>query len=135
MVKPDAVAKSEEILRILDQYGERLRTVEIDFVPREVIEQHYIVHRNKSFYGYMTNYFIGMPVTIAIYEGDIKQFRDVIGVTDPRKAAKGTIRNIYSNDSLEEAMKEKRTTRTVIHCSDSVDEAIREIQAWSRFWN
>ena len=107
-------------------------TAEVLKVPRGVIQEHYSPHKDKSFFGYMTESFVGRSVVLAVYEGPaiISSFITIIGVTDPAKASKDTIRGKYSNDSLEKAIAEKRPVKNVIHRSDSYSEAIREIGVW-----
>ncbi len=84
----------------------------------------------------MIDYFENQSVVLAIYEVEkevIKKFRDVIGNTNPAKAVVGTIRYIFSRDSLDKAISENRPVENVIHCSDSVEEARREINVWKEY--
>lgn len=136
LIKPDHVDIADNILNELDDYGTRRKTIKVDSVPREIIENHYSHNWEKFFFEYMADYFIGKPVVIAIYEGEniIQKLREVAGPTDPIKASKSTIRGKYSNDSLEKAIDERRPVKNVIHVSDSQDEAIREVRAWSRYY-
>ncbi len=135
IIKPDHVGSAVEILEELDKHGRRLITRKVNAVPREVIENHYSVHKGKSFFGYMTESFTDKDVVIAIYQGEnvIEELRKAAGPTDPAKAAKETIRGRYSTDSLEQAIREKRPVRNVIHCSDSPAEAEREIGVWAQY--
>jgi len=137
LIKPDHIDRTDEILAELDQDGKRIATVTVDSVPREVIEDHYVPHKNKPFFGYMTDSFVGRPVIIALYEGEgvIQKFIDLIGPTDPSQAADHTIRGKYSNDSLEKAIAEQRPVQNVIHRSDSHEEAQREIEVWEHYLN
>ena len=116
MIKPDHVELACEILEKLDEHGRRLITREVEAVPQEVIEAHYSVHQGKSFFDYMTKYFAGKDVVIAVYQGEgiIEKLRQSAGPTDPAKATKETIRGKYSNDSLEQAIREQRPVRNVI---------------------
>ncbi len=136
MIKPDHVDLADMILSELDKWdAKRIRTARVESVPQEVIEAHYAPHVGKSFFGYMTQSFIGRPVVIAVYEGDgvIGRLAVVIGPTDPAKAPANTIRGKYSNDSLDAAIKEGRPVKNVIHRSDSAEEAAREIEVWKQY--
>ncbi len=132
MVKPDHVKFAKQIFAELDKYGKRIFDSEVKSVPRDVIAEHYGVHKGKHFYEMLVRSFVGKPVAIAVYEGDdvIRKFRDVVGVTDPSKASKDTIRGKYGSDSKELAEKENRPIKNVIHASDSFSEAKREISLW-----
>jgi nucleoside-diphosphate kinase len=135
IIKPDHIDSAVEILGELDNYGRRLITRRVKAVPQEVIEAHYSVHQGKSFFDYMTSSFIGKEVVIAVYQNDdvIRKLREAAGPTDPAKAPKETIRGKYSNDSLEQAITEKRPVRNVVHCSDGPAEAEREIGVWAKY--
>ena len=135
MIKPDHVPRAEDILRILDRQGKREMQGLVESVTKELIETHYEEHKNKPFFPYVATYFVGRPVVPAVYSGEniIKKISTAIGETDPKAAAKGTIRYIFSNDSLEQAIKEKRHPRNVIHRADSVASAEREINLWLQY--
>jgi len=134
-IKPDHVDLANKILHELDTYGDRIQTVKIDYVPKEIIENHYAPHKGKFFFDYMVDYFVNKPLVIAIYEGEniIEKLIEVIGPTDPSKASSKTIRGKYSKDSLETAIVEKRTVKNVIHRSNSIKEFKREIEVWKNY--
>ena len=135
IIKPDHVHLADIILNELDSYGKRVKTARVNAVPRELVEQHYSVHKGKIFYEWVVDSFAGRPVVIAVYEGRniIQKFSEVIGPTDPVKASKESIRGKYSTDSQAVAVAEKRALSNVIHRSDSVNEAEREMKIWERF--
>jgi nucleoside-diphosphate kinase len=135
MIKPDHFGLADRILGELDRHALRVQTAEVAEVPRDVIEEHYAVHRDRSFFGYMTSSFVGRSVVIAVYEGEhvIERFIELIGPTDPSKAHPGTIRGEYGNDSLERALAEKRPCSNVIHRSDSPQEFEREFGVWKEY--
>ena len=135
IIKPDHFHLADIILKELDKYGKRVKTARIYAVPKELVEQHYSVHKGKMFYEWLIDSFAGRPVVIAVYEGKsiIQKFSEVIGSTDPAKASKDSIRGKYSTDSQDLAISEKRSTQNVIHRSDSVKEAKREIKIWEQF--
>ncbi len=136
LIKPDHVDQAENILKELDQYGQRIVTVHVASVAYETIAEHYAGHRGRPYYEYMVQSFVGKPVVIAVFEGGQIRERliDAIGPTDPRNAPPTTIRGKYSNDSLERAIAEGRPVRNVIHRSDSATEAQREIHVWNSYF-
>ncbi|KYK25616.1 hypothetical protein AYK26_05755 [Euryarchaeota archaeon SM23-78] len=134
-IKPDHVKLADKILEELDELGTRLQTVKVDCVPKQVIENHYAIHKGKSFYDYLVGSFVGRPIVLAVYEGEgiVEKIIAVSGATDPAKAEKGTIRTKYSNDSLEIAMAEKRPVKNVIHRADSPESALYEMKVWEAY--
>ena len=134
MIKPDHVKYADEILNLLDQYGTRIIHREVS-VPKEIIENHYSVHKGKPFYQRLINSFLDKNVVIAVYEGEniTNKFREVIGATEPSKADRNSIRGKYSNDTIAKAVAENRSLRNVIHASDSSNEAEREIEVWNSY--
>jgi nucleoside-diphosphate kinase len=135
LIKPDHVDLADIILAELDSHARRVRTARVESIPLEVVEDHYAVHRGRSYFGYMTASFAGRRTVVAVYEGEgvIQLFRELIGPTDPAKAPKNTIRGKYSGDSLERATAEKRPCRNVIHRSDSPEEFVRELAVWKEY--
>ena len=135
LVKPDHVPVADQILADLDEHAERVATANLDECPRDVIENHYAVHRDKFFYDNLIAHFEGRPVVLAVYQGKhiVQRFMDICGVTDPAKCGPETIRGKYGTDSLEKAIAEKRTPKNVIHRSDSISEAEREIKVWEQY--
>jgi nucleoside-diphosphate kinase len=135
MIKPDHVELADDILEHLDQHGNRIDTSQVDEVPRDVIEAHYSPHKDKPFFGNMTDSFVGRSVILAVYEGEgvIQRLMDIIGPTDPSKAPQDTVRGMYSDDSLEKAIAEQRPVKNVIHRSDSPEESAREIDVWKQY--
>jgi len=136
MIKWDGINHEKEIYRMLEPCGKILISVRIDCVPREFIEEHYSIHKGKSFFDYMVESFVGNPAIISIREGEdvIRKTIETIGPTDPSKAPEYTIRGKFSNDSLEKAISEHRPVQNVIHRSDSPEEAAREIKVWERYF-
>ena len=135
MVKPSHVGLADRILKELERFGARIHTRHIESVPRNVIQEHYAEHKEKSFFGYMTESFVGKAIVIAVYEGEgvVQKCSDAIGATDPAKATADSIRARYSRDSLMQAINEKRPVQNAIHRSDSSKEAEREINVWKQY--
>jgi len=136
IVKPDHEHLAEEILKKLDKHAKRIKTARIDKVPKEIVEEHYSIHKEKDFYERLINSFKDRRVVVVVYEGNniIKKFIEIIGNTDPSKAAKGTIRKEFSDDSIDVAISEGRAVKNVIHRSDSSAEFEREMKVWEKFF-
>ncbi len=80
----------------------------------------YIVHKDRPFYGELVDYMVSGPVVVQVLEGDnaVAKNREIMGATDPAKAAAGTIRKDFG-ESIE---------RNSVHGSDSPDNAAKEIK-------
>ena len=96
IIKPDAVAKNVigEIYRRFEQGGLKIVGAKMAQLTREDAEGFYAVHRERPFFKPLVEFMISGPVMIQVLEGDnaIQKNRDLMGATDPRKAAAGTIR-------------------------------------------
>jgi nucleoside-diphosphate kinase len=117
MIKPDAVANGH-IGGILDQIikgGFKITAMKYTFLSEERAGQFYEVHKERPFYGELVEFMSSGPIVAAILEKDnaVEDFRKLIGATDPAKAEKGTIRNLFAQSIGANA----------IHGSDSSENA------------
>jgi nucleoside-diphosphate kinase len=121
IVKPDAVEKRRAgaILRGIEEGGFRILTLEMTQLTRRVAEGFYEVHRQRPFFPELIEFMIRSPVILAVLERDnaVAAWRDLMGATDPAKAAPGTIRKQFGSNVGENAT----------HGSDSLENAKREI--------
>ena len=121
IVKPDGVARNliGEVYRRLEGAGLRVIAARMLRLSREQAEQFYAVHRERPFYGSLVSYMTSGPVMVQVLEGDnaVTANRDIMGATDPKKAAPGTIRADLA-ESIE---------ANVVHGSDAPETAAREI--------
>jgi nucleoside-diphosphate kinase len=121
IVKPDGVQGKHigEILRRFEAAGLRIIATKMTQLSRTQAEQFYHVHKARPFFGELVDYMISGPVVISVLEGEgaILKNRDLMGATDPKKAAAGTIRADMGKDI---------GTNTV-HGSDAPDTAAFEI--------
>lgn len=87
-------------------------------LSKEEAGQFYVVHRERPFYGELVDYMSSGPIVAAILEKEnaIEEFRNLIGATDPQKAAEGTIRRMFATSIAANA----------VHGSDSDENAIAE---------
>lgn len=117
MIKPDAVAAGH-IGAILDQIikgGFKITAMKYTKLNGETAGKFYEIHKERPFYGELVEFMSSGPIVAAILEKDnaVEDFRKLIGATDPSKADKGTIRNLFAKSIGENA----------IHGSDSAENA------------
>ncbi|MDY0294340.1 MAG: nucleoside-diphosphate kinase [Acholeplasmataceae bacterium] len=140
MLKPDAIDRhlAEDIIQIfLDEGYQIVRKKEV-IVDEKLILKHYeevIQKVNQAYFQEaILKTFVGKKVIALELSSSsntiIDDVRTLVGVTDPVKADKKSIRGRYALDSLEVAMKEKRTLRNLIHASDSFENAKQEMALW-----
>ncbi len=140
MLKPDALARdlADDIIAIfVDQGYNIIRKKEV-VVDRDLILKHYeevIFKVNQPYFEKaILDTFVNHKVIALEITKDtpnlIEEVRTLVGVTDPVKADPQSIRGKYKDDSLEVAMKEKRTLRNLIHASDSIENAKQEMSLW-----
>jgi len=122
IIKPDAVERglTGEILRRLEAKGLRLLAAELRQMPVEVADQHYEEHRGKPFFGELLEFITRSPSLVVVVEGPQDTYavvRSLMGATDPKKAAPGTIRGDLGTEMPD----------NLVHGSDSPESAAREI--------
>jgi len=120
MIKPDGVKRGliGEVIRRFENKGFRIVALKMLRMTREQAENLYSPHRDKPFFNSLVNFATSGPVVAMILEGDsaIDVVRLMIGATDGRKAAPGTIRGDYALD----------IEKNIIHASDSKENYERE---------
>ena len=121
IVKPDGVQKNliGEVYRRFEQAGLKIVAARMMHLTQAAAEGFYAVHRERPFYKDLVRYMTSGPVIVQVLEGDnaVERHREIMGATDPKKAAKGTIRADFAA-SIEE---------NVCHGSDGPDTARVEI--------
>ena len=121
IVKPDGVQKNVigNVYHRFDQAGLRIVAARMTRLSQSDAEGFYAVHRERPFFKDLVSYMISGPVMIQVLEGEnaVQKNRDLMGATDPKKAAPGTIRADLAT-SIEQ---------NVAHGSDSLENAAREI--------
>jgi nucleoside-diphosphate kinase len=121
IVKPDGVAGNliGEVYRRFEQQGLRIVAARMLRLSQQQAEQFYEVHRERPFYRDLVRYMTSGPVIAQVIEGEnaIARNREIMGATDPKKAAAGTIRADLA----------KSIEQNVVHGSDAADTAAREI--------
>jgi len=121
IIKPDAVAKNVigEIYSRFEKGGLRIVAARMKQLSRAEAEGFYAVHRERPFFNALVEFMSSGPVIIQALEGEnaIATHRDLMGATDPKKAAPGTIRADFA-DSID---------ANAVHGSDAVETAQAEI--------
>jgi nucleoside-diphosphate kinase len=121
IIKPDATARNltGAINALIEQAGLRIVAQKRVRITRAQAETFYGVHRARPFFGELVDFMISGPVVVQVLEGEgaIAKHRDIMGATDPAKAAAGTIRKLHASSISENS----------VHGSDAPDTAQQEI--------
>ena len=121
ILKPDATARNltGAINALIEAAGLRIVAQKRVRISRAQAETFYAVHRERPFFRELVDFMISGPVVVQVLEGEnaIAKYRDIMGATDPAKAAPGTIRKVHAKSIGENS----------VHGSDAPDTARREI--------
>ncbi|MGA5303572.1 nucleoside-diphosphate kinase [Nucisporomicrobium flavum] len=124
LVKPDALRRGllGEILGRFERKGLVIEALELRTMDAGLADQHYAEHVDKAFYPPLKEFMTGGPLAALVLSGDevISVVRTLVGATDGRKAAAGTIRGDLSLSNRE----------NLVHASDSPESAARELALW-----
>ncbi|HEY2950019.1 MAG TPA: nucleoside-diphosphate kinase [Micromonosporaceae bacterium] len=124
LIKPDAMRRglSGEIISRFERKGLLIDAMVLRTMDADLADRHYAEHVAKAFYPPLKAFMTGGPLIAMIVSGDeaIEVVRTLVGVTDGRKAAAGTIRGDLSLSNRE----------NLVHASDSPESAKREIAFW-----
>src|SRR5437763_5623285 len=121
IIRPDATARNltGAINAMIEQAGLRIVAQKRLRITREQAETFYAVHRERPFFRDLVEFMTSGPVVVQVLEGEnaILNYRDIMGATDPAKAALGTIRKTYAASIGENC----------VHGSDGLETAAQEI--------
>jgi nucleoside-diphosphate kinase len=121
LVKPDGVSRGlvGEVVGRLERKGLTLVALELRTLERSVAETHYAEHTGKPFFGGLVDFIVSGPLVAMVVQGPraIEAVRGLMGVTDPVKAAPGSLRGDYALE----------IGQNLVHGSDSPQSAKREI--------
>jgi nucleoside-diphosphate kinase len=124
LIKPDAVRRGliGEIIGRFERKGLSVDAMVLRGMDAELADQHYAEHVERPFYPPLKDFMTGGPLVALVLSGDqvIDVVRGLVGATDGRRAAAGTIRGDLSLSNRE----------NLVHASDSIDSAKREIALW-----
>ena len=121
ILKPDATERNltGAINAMIEKANLRIVAQKRVRISREQAERFYAVHKERPFFRELVDFMISGPVVVQVLEGDnaIAKYRDVMGATDPAKAAVGTIRKSHAKSIGENS----------VHGSDAPETAVKEI--------
>jgi nucleoside-diphosphate kinase len=121
IIKPDAVASNHigDIIARLEKNGLRVEGLKLTRLHKAQAEKLYEIHKDRPFYNDLVAFMSSGPVVVIALEGEngVAKNREIIGATNPKDAAKGTIRADFASS----------VTQNAIHGSDSVENAKNEI--------
>ncbi|HEV09466.1 MAG: nucleoside-diphosphate kinase [Sulfurihydrogenibium sp.] len=121
LAKPDAVRKNVvgKIISRFEEEGFKLVALKKLKLTKEQAGKFYIVHKERPFYDELCEFMSSGPIVAMVWEGEnvIARVREIMGATDPSKAAEGTLRKLYGTNVGENA----------VHGSDSPESAAYEI--------
>src|SRR5436190_10285249 len=121
IIKPDAVAKNVigEIYSRFEKAGLKVIAARMTHLSQQDAEGFYAVHKGRPFFNDLVKFMVSGPVMIQVLEGEnaITKNRDLMGATDPKKAAKGTIRADFAQS----------IDANAVHGSDSAENARSEV--------
>ena len=121
IIKPNAVKKSVigDVIQHFEKAGLRIAAAKMTVISRKKCEEFYAEHKARPFFGELVDFMTSGPVLLMAIsgEGAIMKNREIMGATDPKKAAPGTIRHKHGDSMGENA----------VHGSDSPESAAREL--------
>jgi nucleoside-diphosphate kinase len=121
IIKPDGVARGliGEVIKRLESNGLKLIAMKMLKMTKEQAESFYAVHKERPFFQSLTYFMTSGPVVVMVLDGEnaIARYRDIMGATDYREAAQGTIRRDFATD----------IEKNIVHGSDSPETAAFEI--------
>ncbi len=124
MIKPDATKRNltGAITKMLEEAGLRVVASKRVWMSRRQAEEFYAVHKERPFFGELTEFMSSGPTIVQVLEGAnaIAKNREVMGATNPGNAAEGTIRKTYALSIGENS----------VHGSDAPETAAQEIAYW-----
>ena len=121
IIKPDGVARGliGEVISRLESNGLKIITMKMLKLTKAQAERFYAVHKERPFFQSLTYFMTSGPIVVMVLGGEnaIAKYRDLMGATDYREAAEGTIRRDFATD----------IEKNIVHGSDSPDTAAFEI--------
>ena len=121
IIKPDGVARSliGEVIKRFEGNNLKIVAMKMIYMTKAQAQGFYAVHTERPFFGSLTNFMSSGPVVVMVLEGEnvIEKYRELMGATDYKEAAEGTIRRDFATD----------IEKNVVHGSDSPESADFEI--------
>lgn len=138
LLKPDAVQRGlvGEILQRFEKVGLKLVGMKLVWPSQETAMKHYTEdlaeRRGEHVRNLMVEMLVSGPIVAVALEGveAVEQVRKMVGETEPKKAAPGTIRGDYAHVSFKHADAKQSGVFNLIHASGNAEEAVQEINVW-----
>jgi nucleoside-diphosphate kinase len=134
LLKPDAVQRAYmgEIISRFERAGLKIVGMKMVWVDKDFSRKHYSEHVEKGFYAGLEDVITGGPVLALVIEGveAIHTVRKMVGSTEPKGAAPGTIRGDYAHVSYGYADSRKIGIKNLIHASANAEDAKKEVSLW-----
>jgi nucleoside-diphosphate kinase len=122
IIKPNAMKKNciGSIIQLFEKNGLKVAAMKISRIEKSKCEEFYAEHKERPFFGELVSFMTSGPVVLMALKGEnaVMRNRELMGATDPKKAAPGTIRALYGDNVGENA----------VHGSDSAASADRELK-------
>ncbi len=122
IIKPNAVKKNAigSIITMFEKNGLKVAAMKLTRIEKTKCEQFYAEHKERPFFGELVSFMTSGPVVLMALKGEnaVTRNREIMGATDPQKAAPGTVRALYGDNVGENA----------VHGSDSLASAERELK-------
>lgn len=121
IIKPDAVAKNVigAINSVIENNGLQIIAQKMIQLSRADAEEFYGIHKARPFFKDLVEFMISGPVVVQVLKGEnaVSKYRDIMGATNPKEAAEGTIRKMFAEN----------IDANAVHGSDSSENAVKEI--------
>lgn len=134
LIKPHGILRgfAGQIITRFENVGLKIVGMKMAWVTKELSKKHYKAHVNKPFYAGLETMITEGPVIAMALEGvnSVEAVRKLVGSTEPKAAAPGTIRGDLSHISMAYANEKNIAARNLIHASGTLDEAKEEVSLW-----
>ena len=134
LIKPDGVERGliGEILSGFERVGLKIIGMKMVWIDKEFSKKHYAAHVEKAFYKGLEAFIVSGPVVAMVLEGieAVDLVRKLVGATEPKSSAPGTIRGDYAHHSYGYADKKGIAIKNLIHASGSKEDAKAEVGLW-----
>ncbi len=121
IIKPDAIEDLHvgDIISIIEKKGIIIKKIKMETFSKERAEGFYGIHRDQPFFGRLIEFMVSGPIIAIVLEHNncVEYVREIVGATDPKEAAEGTIRQLFA----------RNVTQNAVHASDSIENAKTEI--------
>lgn len=133
-IKPDGVQRGlvGRIIERFENAGLKIAGLKMIWVGKDMAKKHYKAHVDKAFYKGLEKFITEGPVVAMVIEGlhAVESARKIVGPTEPKQAAPGTIRGDFAHHSYEWTDKKGIAIKNLIHASGNKEEAEQEIKLW-----